>query len=99
MKSPMQSGKIRYRPQFTLRITPLQMALPLTPTQHSTFRQFVIGTLGEGTAEFQMPVWIAQARTYTARTCTIHDAVEGITEEPFADDKVLVGFTLDVRNL
>ncbi|KMO34329.1 hypothetical protein [Methylobacterium aquaticum] len=98
-RSEMQSGKVRQRPQFTLRITAMDMAIFFTPEQLAIWQSFLVDTLGEGAAEFTMPVWIATTRTHQPRTVQIKDGANGVSEKPFADTKTLVSFTLNVRNL
>ena len=99
IKSPMQSGKTRYRPQFTLRITEMNVSIHFTPMELGRFLDFVNYELGNGTAEFSMPVWIASANEYQPRIVQIKDAVEGVSIEPLGVDDSLVSFTLNVRNL
>lgn len=98
-KSEMQSGKIRQRKQFTLRISTVQMAIVFLPAQLATFRTFIAVDLGDGGAEFIMPTWIAQTRTYGDRVVQIVNGAEGIAEDVFAGDRTLASFSLAVRNL
>lgn len=99
MKSPMQSGKIRQRPQFTLRIVPVQFQIYFSPLELGLWRDFLWNQLGDGAAEFTMPVWNASQQQYVNRLVQIKDGAEGVSEQPFADDQTLVTCTLNVRNL
>lgn len=99
MKSPMQSGKTRYRPQFTLRISTMAVSIHFTPAELGRFLNFVNFEIGEGTAEFTMPVWISRANAYENRLVQIKDAAEGVSYEPLGVDDTLASFTLEVRNL
>lgn len=98
IRSPMQSGKVRQRPQFTLRITAMQVSILFTPAQLAVFHDFVRRT-GEASAEFTMPVWVADRNAHEDRLVQIRNGAEGIAEEPHGVTKIRVTFTLDVRNL
>ncbi|MGX5777014.1 hypothetical protein [Methylorubrum zatmanii] len=97
MKSPMQSGKIRLRPQFTLRIVPVQFQIYFSPQELGVWRDFLWRQLGDGAAEFTMPIWDASRQQYVTRLVQIRDGAEGVSEQPFADDQTLVTGTLNVR--
>lgn len=98
LASQMQSGKVRMRPQFTLRITTIQCTMVFEPVELAVFHEFIRRT-GDASMEFRMPVWIADRATYEDRTVQIKNGVAGITEEVFAVDDTRVSLTLDVRNL
>lgn len=98
LASQMQSGKVRMRPQFTLRITTVQCSMVFEAEDLARFHQFVRDT-GDASMEFRMPVWIPDRIRYEERTVQIKNGVAGITEEVFAVDDTRVGLTLDVRNL
>lgn len=57
LESEMQSGAVRQRRQTTLNIATVEMALVMTLTQYATWMTFWRDTLGEGSGEFNMPVW------------------------------------------
>lgn len=99
MKSPMQSGKVRMRRQFTLRIVPIQFQIYFTPQELGVWRDFLWNRLGDGAAEFTMPVWDAGQQQYVNRLVQIRDGAEGVSEQPFADDQTLVTCTLNARGL
>lgn len=99
MKSPMQSGKVRMRPQYTLRISVMDVSIHFTPEELGRFLFFVNNEIGEGTGEFTMLVWVSAENQYAPRLVQIKDAVEGISYEPFGAEDTLVSFSLNVRNL
>ena len=99
LKSQAQSGRTRQRPQYTLRISTLTYGWEFRPGELARFRAFVAGDLGDGTAEFTMPVWIETAQAYQPRTVLIRDASAGIQERKLGPDRTLVSCSLDVRNL
>ena len=97
--SQMQSGKVRMRPQFTLRISRLSYGWVFTPADLATFRAFVSDTLGDGTGEFTLPVLIRPPGDYQSRTVQIVNAAAGIAEKLVGVERTLVTCALDVRNL
>ena len=99
MASPMQSGKIRQRPQYTLRIARVAYGWEFTSAELAVFRDFVARTLGDGAAEFVMPIWIEAAQAYQNRTVLIREGAGGISERKLGFDRTLVSCVLDVRNL
>ncbi|KQO87342.1 hypothetical protein ASF33_02410 [Methylobacterium sp. Leaf92] len=99
LASPMQSGKIRQRPQYTLRISRLAYGWEFTAAELGSFRDFVAHTLGDGAAEFVMPIWIESAQAYQNRTVMIREGASGISERKMGFDRTLVSCVLDVRNL
>lgn len=99
MASPMQSGKIRQRPQYTLRISRLGYGWIFDPNELAVFRSFIANTLGDGAAEFVMPVWSEPAGDYLSRTVMIREGAGGISERKLGFDRTLVSCVLDVRNL
>jgi len=96
--SQMGSGKTRMRKQFTLRITGVQTTIILSPAKLAIFRQFLID-LGDGAAEFTMPVWVQTAQAYQNRTVQIRGGANGVAEEGHGLTDTKVSFILDVRNL
>lgn len=99
LASPMQSGKIRQRPQFTSRISRLGYGWVFGRPDLAKFRSFVADTLGDGAAEFVLPLWIETAGDYQNRTVMIREGAGGITERKIGFDRTLVSCVLDVRNL
>ncbi|WP_018261883.1 hypothetical protein [Methylobacterium sp. WSM2598] len=99
LSSQVQSGKIRMRPQFTLRISRLSYGWILTAPNLSVFHEFVADMLGEGTGEFTIPLWIETAGTYQSRMVQIVGASSGIAEKKVGLERTLVTCQLDVRNL
>lgn len=99
MASQMQSGKVRMRPQFTLRIARLSYGWEFTSAQLATWRAFLRDTLGDGTGEFTMPVWIESTNSYETRTVQIVNGAYGVSEKKQGHNLTLVSCNLDVRNL
>jgi hypothetical protein len=99
LASQVQSGKIRQRPQFTLRISRLSYGWEFTGAQLATWRSFLRDTLGDGTGEFTMPVWIESASAYQTRTVQIVNGSAGVAEKKQGFNLTLVTCSLDVRNL
>ncbi|KMO20385.1 hypothetical protein [Methylobacterium platani] len=97
--SQAQSGKIRMRPQFTLRISRLSYGWEWTDAQLAVWRAFLRDTLGDGTGEFTMMVWIQSARAYQTRTVSIVGGSDAVAEKSAGFDRTLVTCNLDVRNL
>lgn len=98
MSSPMQSGKIRQRPQFTSRVSRLGYGWIFSRPDLATFRSFVADTLGDGAGEFVLPLWIEPAGDYQNRTVMIREGAGGISERKLGFDRTLVSCVLDVRN-
>jgi hypothetical protein len=80
LKSPMQSGRTRMRPQFTLQVTAVSWMRDFLPAELVIFRNFVRNTLGQGTSRFTMPVWDGGTRTFPNKTVWINDGLYGISE-------------------
>lgn len=99
LASPMQSGKIRQRPQYTLRIARVAYGWEFTAAELAIFHDFVAITLGDGAAEFKLPTWIEAAQAYQDRTVMIREGAGGISERKLGFDRTLVSCVLDVRNL
>ncbi|CAO4179408.1 Phage tail protein [Methylorubrum aminovorans] len=99
LASPMQSGKIRQRPQYTLRISRVAYGWEFKAAELGVFRNFIASTLGEGAAEFTLPLWIESAQAYQTRTVMIREGAGGISERKLGFDRTLVSCVLDVRNL
>jgi hypothetical protein len=99
MTSQMQSGKTRMRRQYTRRVATLGYGWRFSVSELATFRSFVTNDLGDGTAEFDMPIWIASAGAYQTRTVQIRGGTSGIAEKPQGVDQTLVSCTLDVQGL
>ncbi len=99
MASPMQSGKIRQRRQYTLRISRLGYGWIFGPSDLAVFRSFVADTLGDGAAEVVMPIWIEPASSYQDRPVMIREGAAGVSERKIGFDRTLVSCVLDVRNL
>lgn len=97
--SQAQSGKIRMRPQFTLRIARLSYGWEWTDAQLAVWRAFLRDTLGDGTGEFTLMTWVQSARAYQPRTVNIVGASNGVAEKLVGFDRTLVTCNLDVRNL
>lgn len=98
LASQAQSGKIRQRPQFTLRIAQVAYGWEFSSADLAIFRAFVGVTLGEGTAEFTLPTWIEPANTYQDRLVQIRGGSSGISERKIGFSRTLVSCVLDVRN-
>ena len=63
------------------------------------WRNFLNVTLGSGTGDFTLPLWIQSARAYQTRTVQIVNGAYGVTEKAMGFDMTLVSCSLDVRNL
>jgi len=85
LQSEMQSGKIRQRRPFTVRIVPMNWTRFYSPAELGVFEAFLLNDLQEGSAEFTMPIWNAATQTYVQRTVQINGGAAGvaITEEDF----------------
>jgi hypothetical protein len=57
LESEASSGTVRSRRQFTRNVATVELALVLTLAQYATWLAFWRDTLGDGAAEFNMPVW------------------------------------------
>lgn len=98
MTSPVQSGKIRQRPQFTLRIAQVAYGWEFKSADLGTFRSFLNDTLGEGTAEFTLPTWIEPINAYQDRIVQIRGGASGINERKIGFARTLVSCVLNIRN-
>lgn len=96
LETDMQGGNTRARRQFADTIATMPYAILMSVAEYQAFVAFLMAELGQGAAEFDMPVYTGTG--CAVRTVRIAGGANAVKVQPVGARR-LVSFQLAVRGL
>ncbi|MFC7399594.1 hypothetical protein ACFQU1_20485 [Chelatococcus sp. GCM10030263] len=96
LETDMDGGNVRARRKFVDVIAQMPYAIVMSATQYAAFKAFLLTDLGQGAAEFTMPVYTGTG--CESKTVRIIGGANAVKVQPVGPMR-LVSFSLDVRDI
>jgi hypothetical protein len=96
LETDMDGGNVRARRKFVDVIAQMPYAVLMTVAEYATFKSFLLTDLGQGAAEFTMPVYTGTG--CESKTVRIIGGANAVKVQ-LVGSRRLVSFSLDVRDL